>query len=265
MSVKTGQPGPHPQPTSYGRTDAGVFSVVPFEDVDAGRINQLAAVYDAQGYNYTVEHGFAKSKLTVQLSYNYQQQGAEVPVDVWEYQSQTAQKDLFAAAVFTGITARLSDQNRTLIKQAVAKTGPFEDPDGDDVVIYQDFAGTQLEKQEAFKLYLLTSAGVTDAIVQTPTIRHTQVVSQVYPITISKTNIGRIYSTATLISENNPPQWAVTGLPTDTDPAFASGIALSYGWLKCGPAIQNIAYRKTQIIQEFQWGLWATAIYGSVL
>lgn len=260
MSIRNGQPGPHPQPTSYGRTDAGQFSVVPFEDVDANKINALAASYDAAGYNYNVEHGFAKSKLTVQFSYNYQQQGQETPVDVWEYVGQEAQKDLLSASVFTGITATLSLKNQELIRAALASD--FSNTASKTNLVQADF--TDGNAANAFTLYNLMKAGYTDEIVQVPAIRHTQIVSLIYPITLSKTNIGRIISTSTLISLENPPNWAVTGLPTDVPPTFAT-INVAYGWRKCSPTIQQIAYRKTQIIQEFQYGLWPIATKGAIL
>ncbi len=260
MNIKTGTPGPWPQPTSYGRTDAGQFSTVPFEDVDAGKINLLAATYDAAGYNYVVEHGFGKSKLTVQFSYNYQQQGNEVPVDVWEYNGQEAQKDLLSAAVFTGITKALSLKNLELIRQAL--NGDFSNTASGKNIVQADF--TDGDPANSFVLYNLMKAGYTDEIMQVPTIRHTQIVSFIYPITLSKLNVGRIISTATLIVLENPPNWAVTGLPTDIPPGFTT-IALSYGWRKCSPTINQIAYRKTQIVQEFQYGLWPTATKGTIL
>lgn len=259
MSVITGSKEVFPQPTSYGQNDAGSFSIIPFESTDPNKINALAAQFQALGYNYNVEHSFGKSKITLQLAFN--PLAIEAPVDLWEYIGQDAQKDLLCSAVQTGITATLSQQNIEIIRQCLAND--FSSTASKDASVktlaQSDF--TDGNPANAFKIYNLMKAGVTDSLVQTSTIRHTQTVSYVYPLTLSKLNLNRIISTPTLIAMENPPNWAVTGLPSDIPPGFQT-IQAQFAWRKKSPTIQQIAFRKEQLIQEFEYGLWATDVWG---
>lgn len=262
MSIRTGTPGPHPQPTSYGRNDAGQFSTISFEDVDPNKINLMAATYDAQGYNYTVDHSFGKSKLTVQISYNYQQQGNEVPLDLWEYVGRSTPKDILQAVTNTGITATLTQKNIELLRKC--QNDNFSDTADKKTLVASDF--TDGNPANAMKLYALMKSNVTDYPIIAPILRHTQTVSFVYPITLSQLNVGKIISTSTMFAlEPTLPGWAANGLPTIAPPTFTDGKRFAFGWFKDSPTIQQIAFRKQTITQEFQYGLWALEMYGNLL
>lgn len=262
MNTITGSKEAFPQPTSYGRNDAGQFSTIPFESTDADKINALASQFDALGYSYQVEHSFGKSKITVQLSFNQLAQ-PEVPVDLWEYNGNTAQKDLLSANVPSGITQKLTPGNTKLIRDGLAGTLPEGfTPSGSHVDLEAiDFGGTQDQQNAAYALYIMMKTGYTDAYISVPILRHTQTVSANYPISLTTLNVGNIFTTSTLISLENPPNWAVTGLPNDVPPNI-NNIILGYGWMKFAPTIQQIAGRKFQIVQEFQYGLWPVGTMG---
>jgi len=270
MSVKTGLPGPWLQPSEYGRNEAGQFATVPYEDVDPNKINALAAQFDRLGYRYRVIHTFGKHRLEVYLSYN-PDVANEQPVDLWEYAGNEAQKNILSASVPVGvssITTTLSSLNVEVIQKALQGTFPDNAPKDSAGAQFLDASAncfTNGNPGNALLVYNLMKAGVEDVIVQTPSIRHTQVVSFIYPITLAKLNVGRIITTSTLISLENPPNWAVTGLPTDSTPPFQSGISLDYGWRKGSPHINQIAGQKVQIIQEFQYGLWPVQTMGPFL
>jgi hypothetical protein len=262
MSVKTGIPGPWLQPSEYGRNEVGQFATVPYEDVDPNKINNLAAQFDRLGYRYRVIHSFGKHRLEVYLSYNPETKD-EQPVDLWEYTSLTAQKSLLAANVVSGITQLLIAENVKIIKDALNGTMPngFVSSPGHTDLQPSDFTGNINQQNAAWDVYTLMHNDFETVEVGAPTIRHTQTVSFIYPITLSKENVGRVITTPTLISMENPPDWAVNGLPDDPAPTIG-GIVLAYGWMKKPPAIQQIAGQKVQLVQEFQYGLWPLIIYG---
>lgn len=271
MSIRTGIPGPWLQPSEYGRNEAGQFATVPYEDVDPDKINLLAAQFDRLGFKYRVSHTFGKHRLEVYFSYN-PDIANEQAVDLWEYAGNEAQKNILSAAIPFGVMSIINDLtslNVEVITKALQGTFPANAP--------KDSAGAQFldssrnsfsdgaKPDSALAVYNLMKAGVEDGIVQTPVLRHTQTVSFVYPITLSKINVGRIITTSTLISLENPPSWAVTGLPNDALPTFISGITLAYGWRKTPPHINMIAGQKFSIVQEFQYGLWPVQTMGPFL
>ena len=259
MSVITGIPDPWLQPSEYGRNEVGQFATVPYEGTDPDQINRLAAQFDRLGYRYRVSHGFGKHRLEVYLSYN-PDTANEQAVDLWEYVGSKAQKDLLASSVQTGITGTLSQKNIELIRQCLSND--FANTADTKTLTQADF--TDGSPANALTLYNLMKAGVTDSIVRAPNLRHTQTVSFIYPITLAKLNVGRIISTATLLTLENTPTWATAGLPTDVPPSFVT-IATAFGWYKNDPTIQQIAGQKYQIVQEYEYGLWATAIWGAPL
>jgi hypothetical protein len=273
MSVKTGIPGPWLQPSEYSRNEIGQFATVPYEDVDPNKINNLAAQFDRLGYRYRVIHSFGKHRLEVYLSYNPETKD-EQPVDLWEYTNQSVSKDLLSVAYLpSGITRFLIPPNVQLIRQALNGVLPFTpqafDPTKDDPTTFvprndlvpSDFIGVPEVQQASYVIYLLMKTGYDSLLVTAPIIRHTQTVSSIYPITLSKQNVGRIITTPSLISMENPPDWAVTGLPDDI-PTSVNNIALGTGWYKFAPTIQQIAGQKVAIVQEFQYGAYPFATMG---
>lgn len=266
MSNLTGLPGPWLQPSEYGRTEVGQFATVPYEDVDPNKINALAAQFDRLGYRYRVTHNFGKHRLEVYLSYN--NNDVETPVDLWEYNDRGVSKDVLQAATNTGITGTLSAANISVIRNALNGTFPTNAP--------KDSTGTQTldasansfadgNPAKALIIYTLMKSGMQDYIVQSPILTHTQSVSYIYPITLSLTNVGKLISTTTLLMLETPPSWAVFGLPNTAPPTFADGKNFVFAWYKLGPKINQIANQKVQIVQEFQYGLWPTAVLDTPL
>lgn len=267
MNIRTGTPGPFQQPSSYGRNESGQFSTVIFEDVDAGKINLLAAAYDAAGVNYAVDHSFGKSKLTVQLSYNYNQ-AQEAPVDLWEYSGRSTPKDLLQAATNTGITGTLSILNIEVIRKATAND--FTDiknasTDSAGIKSLNGACFTDGNPANALIIYSLMKSGFSDYPIRCPILRHTQTVSAIWPITLSQFNVGKIITTSTLFSLETVPAWAINGLPNIAAPAFSDGKSFVFGWYKDDANINQIAGRKVSIVQEFQYGLWPTAVFGTAI
>jgi hypothetical protein len=97
-------------------------------------------------------------------------------------------------------------------------------------------------------------------------IKHTQIVSAIYPVSLPQINVGKIISTPTLFAfEPTLPAWAVSGLPSIAAPAFSDGKKFVFAWYKNEPSIQQTAFKKITITQEYEYGLWPTDVLGTPL
>jgi hypothetical protein len=256
---KTGNPGAFEQPSSYWRNETGAGATVPYESVTKDDINAIAVDCDRRGLNYRVVHGYGKSRIEVDYSYNPQAQ--EQSTDIWEYMGREVPKNLLQADTNTGITATLSQKNLELISRCL--NNDFSTTADKTSLVQSDF--TDGNQANAMIVYNLMRAGFVDYPIVAPILRHTQTVSQIYPITLSQLNVRKIISTSTLLSLETVPYWAIPGLPTIVPPNFTAGITVVYAWLKHSPNIQQAAFRKTSIVQEFEYGLWPTSTFGSAL
>lgn len=252
----TGDSSPQLQPGSYGNTESGQYAVVSYESTDVALIRQIAANIQVVGGLYDVEESFGKARITIHLANN--PNAIEAPVDLWEYFGQRAEKDLLEADVPSGITATLSQKNIEVIRGAL--NGIF--PDGGETLGSTDF--TDGNQANALILYKLMLAGVRSAVARVPMLRHTQTVSNNWSVPASLTNVGRIISTAMLLSLESVPTSLLINLPNRVPTAFQT-INVKYGWLKNDPTVQQVAFRKFQIVQEWEYGLWPTDVYGQPL
>lgn len=273
-----GQRGVFDQPSGYGKTDSGGYSLIVKSGTKA-EIRQLAAQLAAMsGVTYDVKESYEFAELTARVPNVVVFPDViitnESPIDLWEYFGQEAQKDILECDVPSGITATLTQKNIESIRSFIqnppvgsnnANTYPY---DNDGQIKADSFSGTkgQISSNDtnAYNIYKLMQAGVRDGIISVPTLRHTQTVSATYPITLSQLNVGKILSTSTLIALENPPSWATAGLPSGI-PSSLVGLQVKYGWRKKSPSIQQIANQKVQLIQEFEYGLWSELIVGTIL
>lgn len=268
MSNKTGIPGPWVQPSEYGFNESGRFAVVPYEDVDKNKINQLALQCEQLGLSYRVTHSFGKSRIEVQFSYN-PDAGFDTPIDLWEYSGRSVPKDILQAVTNTGITGTLSALNIEVIRLAMAENwGLISNAPKDSIGVPTLNTGcfTDGNPNNALTIYNLMKSGMTDYPVRAPVIKHTQIVSAVYPVTLPQLNVGKIISTSTLQSlELTLPQWAISGLPSIAPPAFSDGKQFVFAWYKNEPTIQQTALKKITVVQEYEYGLWPIAVLGAAL
>jgi hypothetical protein len=260
-----GKKGCHQQPTRYGKNESGFYSVVQFEGT-AKEIKIRAAAYDAIGAQYEVEEMFGGlCRLNVFLSWaSAGQVASETPVSVWELEPNEVEKDLLDAdfpfaSTFSGGVGNVSKQNRMAVKTALDTV-----PEDDSLPPAMFSDGTE---DSALSLYYLMRAGVRAYAVDAMVIRHTQVVSNRYSNKVAMTNVGRILSSATLVSVEGVPSdllFDVPGEPSVTQFIETAG-DLAYGWKKLRPQITESAYQKKQVVRRWQFGLWALKIHGAVL
>jgi hypothetical protein len=268
MSVKTGIPGPQVQPGSFGFNETGRFAVLSFEDVKAENITNMALDCERLGLSYQVKHEFGKSRIDIQYSYN-PLAGFDVPIDLWEYSGRSIPKDLLQAATNTGITATLSAFNIEVIRLAMSDNFvnlKNASTDSQGVQSLNASCFTDGNPANALTIYTLMKSGMTDYNVRAPVIKHTQIVSAIYPVSLPQINVGKIISTPTLFAfEPTLPAWAVSGLPSIAAPAFSDGKKFVFAWYKNEPSIQQTAFKKITITQEYEYGLWPTDVLGTPL
>ena len=109
------------------------------------------------------------------------------------------------------------------------------------------------------ELYELAMAGVDSYPVYQPVVTVTDTASALYPWTIGFANYGYTYSTAAMIQDAELTSGWAANLPSET----SSLTGFTYGWLKKPPEIVTVAGNKTQLVQEYEYGLWADALLPS--
>lgn len=267
MSNKTGQPGAWLQPSAYWRNETGAGATVPYESVNADDVNAIAVDCDRLKLSYRVTHSFGKHRIEVDYSYN--PEATETPEDVWEYHGREVPKDVLQAATNTGITATLSPANISVIRAAINGTFPKNSPkDGNDVQYIDASANSFADGKptDANLIYHLMKSGMSDYLVVAPTLQHTQTVSSIYPILLSQANVGKLISNSTLaLQEPTMPAFVFNGLPNILPPSFSDGKQFAFAWFKHSPTIHQAAFKKFQIVQEYEYGIWPTSLYGQPL
>ena len=117
----------------------------------------------------------------------------------------------------------------------------------------------------AYSLYLLMKAGVENYPVEASSIRHTLVTSSQYYAKASFINQGRIISSASMTSVEGAPSTLLFSVPTLPSPLQFIEVSgdLQYGWRKIRPQVARLSRLKWRIVQNYQFGLWATKIFGN--
>lgn len=295
-SVKTGTKYPQLQPSSFGRNESGLYSNPSFETTNKDEAEKLARTLDANGALYDYDQSFGKYKVTAHYPYNFSQNPAnEPPVDLWEMNSQTVQKDILDASnlLVNAMPAgwiyflKLFQQNPSdyiiqLAQPNVSNSAVLNDPADYPLTGFPYYAdyGPTLDpnyitppKQLGFKstdaaaiLAGLIASGVTSTLIFAPQLKHTKTVNSKYPIRNRNVNVGSIISTQSMYNLETIPNNTLFELPDYINPATPSGKpVLMYGWLKNAPAVTQIARLKFQIVETWDYGLWPIAVYGNPL
>ena len=171
------------------------------------------------------------------------QTNQELPSTTWEFFAGEVEKDILAADV--SVINSISNTNKKLIQEALDAN---------------DSLDPSVADQNAVDLYYAMLTGYKSAIVISPALRKSQLVSNSYLIQSSLANVGRILSYNTLrSSEPTIPLSIINNIPSYN----SSRTGLSTGYYKVHPQIQQVGFNKFQVSQEFRWGLWVTtpAVY----
>ena len=236
----TGQTGAHEQPQRYGWDESGPYLVRTWHGTRAEIVAQYV-ICIAAGATGEVKQGIGTDILEARYSEPTTGPGSpETVINTWEFFANVIEKDVLQADLAT-INA-ISDADRNTIQK-------WTDPDNE-----PSLSGT------AQTVYRLMSKGVKSVRVNQPVLRHTQTVGDSYSVKASLTNVGKVYTTAQLQSAEDLPSDVLFNLPSDT----SNHTGMVYGWLKMHPTVRLAARQKTQIEQEWEYGLYSTTLYTQV-
>lgn len=269
MGIISGNRGAFPQPGQWGRNESGNFATWVFNGTKR-EVALLAATFaQLQGLAYQVSESFGMAKLEVYLPWNPNIDPTTDLIVKWEFFAQRIEKDLLSARVENPNTvaalsaAQVQTIRNKLLQPPDGKTTPFP--------TLTDFEQNGESNGElALQIYTLMQQGVTAFPVEAPSLRRTFVTSNQYATAYALSNVRKIISTASLAQMESIPRNLLFSLPTDvwSDPNPDAGDltpALAYGWYKRFPTIQQVARLKWSIVQEWEYGLWATLIWGNPL
>ena len=268
MSTILGTKGPTLQPRKFGYSkERGHYDTRMWEGGEA-EIRALIPTVIPDGVSYDVEELRGDLwRLTSQYA-TPQPDGAgggageEIAV-TWELLPKDAQKDLLASshALVAGLTQSQIEQIRRDADDPLC--GALEAPTatGGRVSV---LAG------DALKVLKLLKAKVDSVEVEQPVLQLTWIVPQNVTLSYAYENIGRIYTTASLISVEAIPGYISSSMTAWTasfsNPSYGTGrLSLVFGWKKRAPTQRLAGFSKREISQTWEFGLWSTDIYGSTL
>jgi hypothetical protein len=194
--------------------------------------------------------GTAKWRLTARYSGASTGEGGttEVPIHEERLRFNQIQKSIFAVPAFVSV----DDEIKRYIE------GNADEPDDDGALRnYVELVDPAL----ALTLWDLVSAGVKEQTIYQPVVVVTDTASANYAWNVGFTNYGRIFSTASMISDADLGASWQGNLPDET----SSTSGFEFGWLKSPPEIVNAGSTRSQLVQEYTYGLWATVMYGDLL
>ena len=111
---------------------------------------------------------------------------------------------------------------------------------------------------DALLLYDLHLAGVESAYVYQPIVIVTHTASVAFQWTPSFVYYGWVFTTrALMIADAGLVSGWKANLPNETSPKAR----FTYGWLKSAPEITTVAGGRTQLIQEYEYGLWSDDLF----
>ena len=114
----------------------------------------------------------------------------------------------------------------------------------------QSFSGDQQV------LYNLAIRGVDSYPIYQPIVTVTDTASRDYPWATEFAYYGYTFSTAGMIQDAILASGWKNRLPDDS----SSLAGFIYGWLKKPPEVVSVGGNKTQLVQEYEYGLWSTSL-----
>lgn len=262
------------QPYRYGRREGGRYTVIPYESTSQIEIDNLAFQADQDGLNYEVSLTHGKARVEIEYNWNcrvgsYAGTTTEAE-ETWEITPGKAMKDILDSnnpLVLSCSSGELADMKA----RKIAGTLQSFKKDASGLIDRQQWGTGPTNYTDAgMQIYQMLLDGVEQVEVPTPVLSHSKVVTANYVYPAQFTNVGKIISSATLISSEGVPSTVLFDFPTDTDPSPAQfpigalGIYQSflYGWLKNAPSVRQVSKRKWNITQTWDYGLWLMNLYG---
>jgi len=223
--------------TSTGfNKQSGKFLQKRWEGTQDG-INTVEAEVALTADDYTKDpEGGGKWSLTARFSAFTEEGTEETPVSEERVRFNDIQKSIYAHPSFSTLTqTQLEDVRRAV----------------------QDSEGAAFTVPLQQTLYDLVIGGVESFHVYQPAVVVTDTASENYPWNVGFSDFGKIFTTAGMIADAELDSGWKANLPAST--GAPSGFI--YGWLKKPPEIVTVAGNKTQLVQEYEYGLWSDVLY----
>lgn len=171
--------------------------------------------------------------------------------ETWELLPKDAQKDLLGS--FHSLVAGLTQAEIDQIKAEVDDTTKT--------------AATTTLSGNALIVFKLMRAGVDAVEIEQPVLSLTWIVPDNQNLNYAYANIGRIYTTSSLISAEVIPTYIATSMvawtSSFTNPSYGTDrVSLVFGWKKRAPTQRLAVNNRREISQTWEFGLWSTDIYG---
>ncbi len=239
-----GQKGAYAQPSHFGRSEAGAYTVKVWEGT-LTEIYQIAAVCEQSGGLWEITESFTGAKHRIECRFPIDFNTTETPVDGWETFGEEVEKDVLEADI-AGIDS-MDDGDKAIIR-AVLDNGVNSDDSLRQRLTDDPFSN---------ELYNEVVYGLKAVRIVVQHLRHTQTVSTLYPVVAALSNVGKIISTASLRTFEAVPNTLVFNLASTT----SNRVAAAYGWYKKFPTVRISSGHRIQIEQEWEYGLWSKLVY----
>lgn len=243
-----GASGAYEKPLRYGQSDSGSYTIRTWEGTQSAIESQAASL----PITCTWEIREGVGVYTLEARYGTAKGGSEndpPASDIWEFTSNAVEKDILESDN-AAVTA-VSQLNIARIRDYILNPPKDGIEEG-------DFDGATASS--AFSLYKLMASGVKSVRVDAVIARHTQTVSLGYSIRPALTNVGKIVTSGSMLSQEGMPAAVLYNLPQ----TVANDVRFIWGWYKKYPTVRMAAFSKMQIEQEWEYGRWAYLLYTAV-
>lgn len=249
MPTINGARGAYPQPQTFGVNEAGAYVVQTWVGTTIEIETMIPAILAAGGL-YEVEKGYtgAADRITARFPTPYTN-GSEEAVNEWEIFSEKVEKDILQ--VDDSRIDDMLDSDKDAIRSLIDHG----------IVPGQPSLRNKVTAGFARDLYDQVRLGLRAKLITVQQLRHTQTISSIFPITHSVENVDKLLSRATLLSSETIP----ADIQSQMHNLTSTRSGMDYAWYKHGATVRTSAGHKTQIEQEWEYGLWSTVIYGAVL
>ena len=279
-----GDTTPQQQPYRYGRRTDGRYSNVVFASLNQAKIDAIAAEADALGLNYEFSNNFgARSEITVEYNYNFINSGFAGSTteadETWEIVPAKAMKHILESNNPLFLTAladapgQVDDMKQRVAGNTISTLCDKDATTGQ--IVRQTWGSPAIPYSNAgMQIYrMLLDDPQTSIEIPAPVLTYTKIVTAQYIYPSDFADLGRVISTASLFSLYGVPAgllFDLASLPsTDPAPEQIGGLGIyqvkQYGWLKNSPSVRQVAKRKWNITQTWDFGLWLINLYGNRL
>lgn len=231
--------------TEFGfERQSGQFVQKTWEGTQDAVAGGLATIGNPDSYLMSPTGAGAKWQLVARYGQNTEEGGSEVPTTEERLRFNRISKSIFASPRYAAVAEET--------KRFIEANANDDDVNGTKRQYVEDTGDA-----DALLLWDLVSSGVKEEIVYQPVVIVTDTASADFPWTIGFNDYGKIFTTAGMIADADLNSGWASNLPAETSP----DAGFVFGWLKSPPEIVTAGGNRSQLVQEYEYGLWSLALY----